>query len=66
MSLAVVRKPGYYILNVLLPVQLLCLLSLGAFLVPVHDVADRLSVSLTMVLTTGWPSAAGASRSPVV
>ena len=35
----------------MLPAQLLCLLSLGSFLVPATDLADRLSVSLTMVLT---------------
>ena len=31
---------------------MLCLLALGSFLVPYQDIADRLSVSLTMVLTT--------------
>uniref|UniRef100_A0A7S3BPK3 Neurotransmitter-gated ion-channel transmembrane domain-containing protein n=1 Tax=Haptolina ericina TaxID=156174 RepID=A0A7S3BPK3_9EUKA len=51
MSMAFSRNPQYYILTVMLPAQLLCLLSLGSFLVPATDLADRLSVSLTMVLT---------------
>ena len=52
MSMAVRRKPAYILTSVLLPVQLLCLLCLGSFCLPNTELADRLSVSLTMVLTT--------------
>jgi hypothetical protein len=51
MSLAVKRKPGFYITAVILPIQFLCLLSLGSFYLPVDDLSGRLSVSLTLVLT---------------
>ena len=45
------RKPLYFFWNIMLPMALIEALAYGSFAVPREDVADRLSVSLTMVLT---------------
>ena len=45
------RRPMYFFWNIMLPMALIEALAYGSFAVPREDVADRLSVSLTMVLT---------------
>jgi hypothetical protein len=50
-EMSVKRYAGSYVWNIILPLMLITLMSLGAFAVPFEDVADRLSVSMTMVLT---------------
>ena len=45
------RRGGYFVWNVILPMLVIDGLSLGAFAIPASDVADRLSVSGTMLLT---------------
>ena len=46
------RKHGYYSWNVFLPTFMLTLMSVATFAVPAGDVADRLGVILTLVLTS--------------
>ena len=50
-ALTAQRKPLYFFWNIMLPMALIEALAYGSFAVPREDVADRLSVSLTMVLT---------------
>jgi len=50
-SLLARRRGAYFIWNVIMPMLVIDGLSLGAFAIPVADVADRLSVSGTMLLT---------------
>ncbi len=52
MSLTVRRHPAYYLWNIILPQLLLNLMSLGSFALPRTETSARLSVSVTMVLTT--------------
>lgn len=52
MGVIATRFHGYYTWNVFLPTFLLTLMSVTTFAVPVGDVADRLSVILTLVLTS--------------
>ena len=49
--MVVTRKPGYYVWNVLMPMLFISAISLGAFEAPREEVPDRLSVSMTMLLT---------------
>jgi hypothetical protein len=51
MSCTLRRKPGFYVWNVYLPMSLICLMSLASCNVPRESVADRLSLTLTLVLT---------------
>ena len=51
MSMVTQRKPFYFVWNIVVPHLLINLMSLGVFAIPSTDTADRLSVSLTMVLT---------------
>lgn len=46
-----VRESMYYLWNIVLPMMLINGISIGTFAVPRTDVADRLGVSMTMVLT---------------
>ena len=46
------RRPFFYAMNVMVPVMLINVLTAGAFAIPYEDLADRLSVSVTMVLTS--------------
>ena len=50
-SMVTRRKPFYFVWNIVVPHLLINLMSLGVFAIPSTDTADRLSVSLTMVLT---------------
>ena len=50
-SVVVERKPMYFIWNIVVPLLVINGISLGSFAVPKSDTADRLSVSMTMVLT---------------
>lgn len=50
--LCVRRRPGYYIVNVVVPTGLIVLLCACQFQIAAEDVADRMSVSLTLLLTT--------------
>ena len=50
-SVVVGRKPGYYVWNIVVPLLVINGISLGSFAIPSSDTADRLSVSMTMVLT---------------
>lgn len=45
------RRPGYFISNVALPSWIATTLSALSFAVPREDLADRLSITLTMLLT---------------
>ena len=49
--LCVHRRPGYYIVNVVMPTGLIVLLTGTQFQIAAEDVADRLSVSVTLLLT---------------
>ena len=51
MSMKVQRKPGFHVYNVIVPMVLISGCALCSFAVPKEDVADRLSVSLTILLT---------------
>jgi hypothetical protein len=51
MSITLRRKPGFYVWNVYLPMSLICLMSLASCNVSRDLVADRLSLTLTLVLT---------------
>ena len=64
MSMAFRRSPRYYLFSVILPTQTLSLLSLGTFLIAPADLADRLSVSLTLVLTVASYSSAASADLP--
>jgi len=46
----IARKPGYFIWNVALPIFFLSILATTSWAVDVEDVADRLSISLTVLL----------------
>ena len=50
--LCVHRRPGYYIVNVVVPTGLIVLLCACQYQIAAEDVADRMSVSLTLLLTT--------------
>ena len=50
--LCVHRRPGYYIVNVVVPTGLIVLLCACQFQIAAEDVAERMSVSLTLLLTT--------------
>ena len=50
-SLRVRRKPKFYIVNIMIPISCISLLTFCSYLVPIIDVADRLSISLTLLLT---------------
>jgi len=50
-SILVERKPMFFIWNIVVPMLVINGISLGSFAVPKSDTADRLSVSMTMVLT---------------
>ena len=50
-SVHVQRKSGYYVINVVCPTGLFALLCGCQSYIPRHAVADRLSVSLTLLLT---------------
>ena len=50
-SVVVSRKPEYFLWSVYVPLLLLTGLTLGTFQVPKEDVADRLAVAVTLVLT---------------
>jgi len=45
------RKSGYYVRDVMMVTTGICLLSFSAFAMPVTDLADRMSVLLTVLLT---------------
>ena len=49
--LCVHRRPGYYIVNIVMPTGLIVLLTGAQFQIAAEDVADRLSVSVTLLLT---------------
>jgi len=51
LALMVTRRPGYYLWNVFFMVFVLGSLSFTAYAVPAGEVADRLSVLLTLVLS---------------
>jgi len=51
MGVVAKRRHGYYSWNVFLPTLLLTAMAISTFAVPATDVADRLSVILTLVLT---------------
>jgi hypothetical protein len=51
MKLIIVRKCTYWTLNVVLPLFFMVCCSLVSFVLPPEDVPNRLSVSLTMMLT---------------
>jgi len=44
------RNPGFYYLNVILPVALLTVLSFMVFLLPPDQIGDRLAISVTLYL----------------
>ena len=46
------RRAAYYMWNIALPNFLLSLLVFTSFAIPKEDLADRLSVTLTLVLTS--------------
>jgi hypothetical protein len=50
-SVVVRRWPSYFLWNVGLPILVISLLSFSAFAIPAADIADRLGVSLTLLLT---------------
>jgi hypothetical protein len=50
-SLMVQRRPGYALINVALPMAGVATLCFVQFLLPVTDITDRLSISLTLLLT---------------
>ena len=49
--LCVHRRPDYYIVNIVMPTGLIVLLTGAQFQIAAEDVADRLSVSVTLLLT---------------
>ena len=49
-SCFVKRKPFFYVVNIVIPNMLLALLAGLQFFIPVEDVADRASVSMTLLL----------------
>ena len=51
-KLQVKRRPAFFIYNVSIPMALFAWMSLVSFALPVDDGGSRLSVSLTLVLTT--------------
>jgi hypothetical protein len=51
-AIVAVRKPQYYIYNVLVPILLLSLMAFAVFFFEVSELGDRLSVALTLVLTS--------------
>mmetsp|Transcript_4128 Transcript_4128/g.7719 ORF Transcript_4128/g.7719 Transcript_4128/m.7719 type:complete len:402 (-) Transcript_4128:90-1295(-) len=52
MSMKIQRKPAFHIFNTIVPMMFIVATSLGSFVVPRDETADRLSVSLTILLTT--------------
>ena len=46
------RRWSYQFWNIYIPICLLTTMTFASFLIPVGDVADRLSVTLTLVLTS--------------
>jgi hypothetical protein len=51
-NLQVVRKPHYYVRNIVCVMLMLALLSLLVFAIPEEELADKISVCLTLLLTT--------------
>jgi len=51
-GVVVKRKYGYYMWNVFLPLFLITLMSVTTFVVPLHEVAERCGVILTLLLTS--------------
>ena len=52
MAVVVTRKVGYWAFNVVLPLYLITSVSCASFAVPPEEVADRCSITMTMMLTT--------------
>jgi len=52
LQLRIERNPWYYLANVVVPLFLIVMLSMCAFALPVSDLSDRMSVVLTLVLTS--------------
>jgi succinate dehydrogenase/fumarate reductase cytochrome b subunit len=52
MAAVVHRKIGYWVYNVVIPLYLITAVSCASFAVPPEDVADRCSITMTMMLTT--------------
>ena len=46
------RYPGYYIGNIVIPLILIILCCFASLVIPAEDIADRLSVTITLMLAT--------------
>jgi len=51
-SVCVTRRAGFWVMNVVFPIFLITLTNAASYTVPPTDVADRCSISLTLMLTT--------------
>lgn len=52
LQMRVVRKPGNYLIDVVLPLGLINLFSLSSLAVPRDSLGDRIAITLTMILTS--------------
>jgi hypothetical protein len=66
MTLQVTRRPEYYLANVALPIAVFSGLAFTAFSIPHAEVADRLGVTLTLLLSLAAYKFAVASMIPLV
>ena len=51
-SVCVTRRAGFWVMNVVFPIFLITLTNAASYTVPPTEVADRCSISLTLMLTT--------------
>lgn len=65
-AVTVRRRPGFFLTNVTVPMGLFSLLSLMQFQLPTEDVTDRLSISLTLLLTAAAYKFATSSLVPAI
>ena len=65
-SITVQRRPAFYVVNVAVPMALFSALSCLQFTMPPPDVSDRLSISLTLLLTATAYKFATASLVPAI
>ena len=56
MTATIRRRPNYYIFNVIFPMLSFTVLTFFQWAVPLSEVADRMSITLTLLLTAAASS----------
>jgi hypothetical protein len=65
-SVLLSRRPAYYVINIAMPMAIFSLMGALVFMVPRDDVASRLQVSLTLVVTAATYKFAISSMMPAI